>query len=143
MNSVQSIPVRVEGIKDEPYRTNNVGPILLQIEQALQDLQRNGTESIIDLGAMPFSARDEQELRARLGDGEVSATVEAFGPTLVQETTYPGVWLVEHQDADSRRLTLHIEVARVPSILMTSEADLADSLAALRRDNLSISDAPT
>ena len=143
MSGLQSIPVKVEAAAAEAYRTENLKPLLLQLEQALQELIDNGSPTLIDLAAMPFSAQDEQDLRDRLGRGEVSATLDAFGPTLIQETAYPGVWLVEHQDAQQRRLTLHLEVARAPGILLTPQDDLADSLAALRRANLISSAAPT
>ena len=105
--------MRVTDGLDESLRTENVGPLLLQIEQALQDLQETGSETVIDLGAMPFSPQDEQDLREHLGRGEVNATVEAFGPTLVQETAFAGVWLVEYQDAEQRRLTLHLQIDSV------------------------------
>ncbi|MGB5253597.1 MAG: hydrogenase expression/formation C-terminal domain-containing protein [Sedimenticolaceae bacterium] len=143
MDKLESIAVRVEGGLDEALRTENVGPLLPQIEQALQDLQETGSETVIDLGAMPFSAQDEQDLRERLGRGEVNATVEAFGPTLVQETAFAGVWLVEYLDAEQRRLTLHLQVARIPELLITPADDLADSLASLRRANRDLSAAPT
>jgi len=74
-------------------------------------------------------------LMLQIGQGEVSATLEAFGPTLLQETALPGVWLVEHKDAEGRRLTLHLEISRVPSILVTPEADIVDGLEALKAAN--------
>lgn len=134
MSGLDSIPVRVEGAEAE-LRTANLRPLLQQVEQALQDLAENGQTSVIDLGAMPFSAQDEQDLREHLGRGEVSATVDAFGPTLVEETAIRGVWLVEHKDADERRLTLHLEVTRIPEILVAPAEDLADGLDTLRRRN--------
>ncbi len=143
MSGLQSIPVKVEASADGLHRTENLRPLLLQLEEALRGLLENGSSSVIDLSAMPFSAQDEQDLREWLGQGEVSATIEAFGPTLIQETAYPGVWLVEHQDAQRQRLTLHLEVAHAPGILLTPQDDLADSLAALRRGNLNSSDAQT
>ena len=143
MDNLESNAVRVEGDLDESLRTENVGPVLLQIEQALQDLQETGSETVIDLGAIPFSAQDEQDLRERLGRGEVNSTVEAFGPTLVQETAFAGVWLVEYQDAEQRRLTLHLQIVRIPELLITPADDLADSLASLRRVNRDFSAAPS
>lgn len=128
MSGIDSIPVRVEG---GDANTQNLRPLLIQVEQALTDLKASGNETIIDLSAMPFSEQDEADLRATLGQGEVSARVDAFGPTLAQETTIAGVWLVEHLDVEDKRLMLHIEVTRVPSILVTPEEDLADGLAAL------------
>ena len=118
MSSLDSISVRVEGAVKNVFRTENLRPLLHEVVQALRTLSETGEGTTIDLSAMPFSAQDEADLRAHLGEGEVSATVSAFGPTLVQETALPGVWLVEHQDGDERRLAMHIEVARVPSILV-------------------------
>ena len=143
MGGLDSIPVRVEGGVDVGYATDNLRPVLLQVEQALSDLIERGEPTIIDLAAMPFSEQDERQLREQLGLGEVSARLEALGPTLIQETGYSGVWLVEHQDAQQRRLTLHIEIAMIPEILQTPRDDLSDALAALRRAHPTDSDAQT
>ena len=143
MSGLKSIPVRVEGAPGDAYRTDNLNPLLRQVEQALQELVDDGTASVVDLAAMPFSEQDERDLRETLGRGEVSATVDAFGPTLVEETAYPGVWLVEHKDAEGRRLTLHLEITRIPTILRTPDDDLADSLAALRHSLSKQTDTPT
>jgi len=116
-------------------RTQNLGPLLLQLEQALQDLVDKGSSTTIDLAAMPFSTKDEEDLRQQLGRGEVRATLDVFGETLIQETALSGVWLVEHKDGEGHRLTLHLEVTRIPSILVTPEADIADGLALLKNSN--------
>ena len=131
MDGLNSIKVRVEAGPEDNHRTENLKPVLLQIENALRELIGHATETVIDLAAMPFSDQDEDDLRKLLGRGEVSATIDAFGPTLVEETAYPGVWLVEHQDAERRRLTLHLEITRIPKLLVTPRDDLADGLAAL------------
>lgn len=135
MSGLDSIPIVVAGEIEGGLRTENLGPLLRQLEQALEDLLATGESTVIDLGAMPFSRQDEEDLRARLGRGEVSATLNAFGPTLIEETAVPGVWLIEHRDADDRRLTLQLEVARIPSILVTPEEDIGDGLAALKVAN--------
>lgn len=129
--------MRVEGAAG--FRTENLKPLLTQLEQALSDLAERGQAAVIDLGAMPFSTQDEEDLRGLLGRGEVTAALAAFGPTLVEETAIPGIWLVEHKDVEERRLTLHIEVTRIPEILVVPAEDLADGVEALR--NLSASDA--
>ena len=141
MSELNSIPVRVEAGPENKHRTENLKPVLLQIENALRELIEHTTETVIDLAAMPFSDQDEHDLRELLGSGEVSATIDAFGPTLVEETAFPGVWLVEHQDAERRRLTLHLEIAPIPTLLVTPRDDLADGLAALKA--LNDSEAPT
>ena len=135
MSSLDSIPVVVDGKPGADAQTQNLKPLLLQIEQALADLVERDTGTVIDLSAMPFNNADEEELRRQLGQGEVVATVDAFGPTKVEETGVSGVWLVEHKDVEGRRLTLHLEVCRTPDILITPREDLADGLEALRSTN--------
>lgn len=136
MSRLDSISVRVEGAAENAFRTENLRPLLQEVVHALRTLSETGEGTTIDVSAMPFSAQDETDLRAHLGEGEVSATVNAFGPTLVQETALPGVWLVEHLDGEDRRLAMHIEVARVPAILVAPIEDIADGLRILdRRQN--------
>ena len=131
MSSLDSISIRVEGAVTNAFRTENLRPLLHEVAQALRTLIDTGEGTTIDLSAMPFSDQDEADLRAHLGEGEVNATVNAFGPTLIQETALPGVWLVEHRDGDGRRLAMHLEVARVPSILVTPSEDIIEGLSAL------------
>jgi hydrogenase-1 operon protein HyaF len=135
MSGLDSIPVVVEGDLGTDLRTQNLKPLMLQIEQALQDLLDAGSATVIDLAAMPFSSQDEEDLRQLLGQGEVSATLDVFGQTLIQETALPGVWLVEHKDGEERRLTLHLEINRVPSILVTPVEDIAEGLVALKGED--------
>jgi len=135
VSGLDSIPVVAAGDSGGDTRTQNLKPLLLQVEQALADLIDADRSTVIDLTAMPFSDRDEQDLRRQLGCGEVNATVDALGPTLVEETGLPGVWLVEHKDAEERRLTLHLEICRVPGILVTPREDIVDGLEILRGVN--------
>ena len=134
MSGLDSIPVITEGA-----RTENLKPLLREIEQALRELIDDARETVIDLAAMPFSAQDEQDLKSYLGSGEVIATMNAFGPTSIEETGVSGVWWVEHKNAEGKRLTLHLEITRIPAIMMTPADDLNEALARLR-SSLSSSD---
>ncbi len=127
MGDLDSIPVIAEG-----GRTANLKPLLREIRQALGELIDSGRETAIDVSAMPFSEQDEADLRAQLGVGEVSAVLDAYGPTKIHETAISGVWWVEHRDAEDRRLTLHLQIARIPAILVTPLEDLDDGLDRLR-----------
>ncbi len=132
MSGLDSIPVHVEGEPQVTLRSENLRPLLQEIAGALEALIADDRPTTIDLTAMPFTEQDEADLRATLGRGEVEGTVSAFGPTRIVETAIAGVWFVEHRDAEDRRLALHLEIARVPEMLMTPRADLADALTALR-----------
>ncbi|MTW19956.1 hydrogenase expression/formation protein [Allochromatium palmeri] len=106
-------------------------PILHEIRHALERLLASGEETRIDLQSMPFGPGDLERLTAVLGQGEVQARVEALGPTLIQETAIPGVWLVDYRSLEDQRLSYQIEIATLPEILRPRPEDLAESLAAL------------
>ena len=109
----------------------NALPVLHEVRHALERLVASGESTLIDLRAMPFGPGDEARLTGLLGTGEVQAVVAALGPTIVQETAIPGVWLIDYQNAEGQRLALHLEVTCVPSLLRTQCADLDGALGAL------------
>jgi hydrogenase-1 operon protein HyaF len=128
MTGLDGIGVRVEqrGADDEAW--GNALPILYEVRHALQRLSKTGETTVIDLHALPFGPGDEDHLLALLGRGEVEARIDALGPTQVRETGFPGVWLVDHRNAQNERLTLHIEIASIPDILRSQSEDVADAL---------------
>lgn len=134
MSGLEHVSVAIEtgnSCRGQPRDFGNLLPVLHQIRHALDRLIQDGDETRIDLNAMPFGPGELRQLIDLLGTGEVRATVEAFGPTLVQETAIPGVWLVDYQNAESERLTLQVEIAPVPEILRPQPLDLVESLATL------------
>jgi hydrogenase-1 operon protein HyaF len=131
MSDLESVPVRIEapgtGVRD----WGNALPILHEIRHGLQQLADGGEPTVIDLGAIPFGPGDEERLLELLGRGEVDATLNALGPTRAWETSIPGVWLVDHHNADDERIALHIEIAGIPDILRTQSQDLREAVAIL------------
>lgn len=130
MSALDQIPIRVE-TGGEPRSFGNALPVLHEIRHALERLAATGETGLIDLNAMPFGPGDEERLLAVLGEGEIQATLEAFGPTRIRETAVPAVWLVDHRNAEGERLVLHIEIAPVPAILRTQDGDIASAVAIL------------
>ncbi len=131
MSGLHSIPIRVETGPGSHTERGNAIAILYEVRHALGHLTATGEATRIDLSAMPFGPGDEEHLSRLLGTGEVAASVEALGPTRVQETAVPGVWLVDYRNAQGERLALHLEIARVPEILCTQDEDLATAVATL------------
>jgi len=129
MSGLSSIPVRVAA--DGGACHGNALAILHEVRHALERLISTGEATRIDLHALPFGAGDEAWLAALLGTGEVRATIEALGPTSVQETAIPGVWLVDYRNAEGQRLALHLEITRIPGILRTQCRELDTAVAAL------------
>jgi hydrogenase-1 operon protein HyaF len=137
MPSLDDIPIRIEpaagGGGTSASNYGNALPILSEVRHALARLVATGESTRIDLAALPFGPGDEDRLMELLGQGEVTATVDALGPTRIRETRFSGVWIVDYANADDQRVALHIEVAEVPQILCAQSADLADGLAELDR----------
>lgn len=103
--------------------SGNARPVLTEILAALERLVADGEETIIDLGAIPFLPGDERLMDMILGDGEVSATIEAMGRSHVAETGIPGVWRIDHFDTKGETVSRFVEVCFVPSILKTQRED--------------------
>lgn len=111
--------------------TGNARPILQEIHAALKDLLTTGRATTIDLGALPFAAGDERILDEVLGEGELRATLDTMGTSLVQETGIPGVWRIDHFDPKGETLSRFVEITFMPDILKTQRADAEDGLARL------------
>ena len=111
--------------------TQNVLPIMHEIRHAMGKLVDSDVSTIIDLRAMPFAPGEEQELEAKLGQGEVRVEVSALGPSEISETAFPGVWLVTHFNNENEVLGKFIEVTYVPGILKSQTEDIRDGLARL------------
>jgi len=111
--------------------TGNVTPIINEIRHALKKLLDEGEATIIDLRAMPMGPGEEQQLESLLGIGEVTAKIDAMGPSTVNETLFAGVWLVTHRNTEDAILGKFIEITRYPSILESQTEDMRSALKAL------------
>jgi len=111
--------------------TGNVAPILNEIRHALKKLLDEGESTIIDLRALPMGPGEELQLESLLGIGEVTANIDAMGPSTVNETLFAGVWLVTHRNTEDAILGKFIEITRYPSILESQTADMRSALKAL------------
>ena len=123
--ALRSIPVTVE------LSSGNIEPLLHEIRHALELLLGEGTGTTIDLKSIPLAPGEEERILGVLGRGEVCATLSAFGTSEVFETTFPGVWVVTHHDAQGAVRARFIEVTRLPEILCAQEPDISDGLARL------------
>lgn len=123
MNDLRGIPV-VMADAGSPASTNgNAAPVLHEIQSLLKDLVESGKTAAIDLRSLPLLPGDYEKLKEVLGQGEVSATVDAMGPTQVRETAIHGVWWVTHSNSDATVIAEFIEVTTMPEILRTHPAD--------------------
>ncbi|HEX9852517.1 MAG TPA: hydrogenase expression/formation C-terminal domain-containing protein, partial [Woeseiaceae bacterium] len=94
MSALEGIAVRVEAM------SGNVMPLLHEIRHALRRVAEGGQGTTIDLGSLPMAPGEDKRIEEMLGQGEVRAELNALGPTLVQETRYPGVWFITHRNTE-------------------------------------------
>lgn len=125
MSALDNIAIRIE-TADRSAR--NALPVLHEVRHALRRLVESGETTVIDLHSMPFGPGDEEDLLAALGTGEVAAQLDALGESRITETTYPGVWVVDHYNTHGKRIAFQIEITTVPSVLVAQAADMADGL---------------
>lgn len=127
MSTLDDIAVNLEA------STGNVPPLLHEIRHALKRLARGEPGTAIDLRGLPLAPGEEERIESTLGAGEVRAELESLGKTLVQETAYPGVWLVTHRNIDDAVVAKFVEVTRMPDILVSQQQDIERGIRQLER----------
>ena len=56
------------------------------------------------------------------------AEIDALGVTLVQETSYPGAWLITHRNTEDEVVARFIEVTHIPELLKSQRADIESGI---------------
>jgi len=107
--------------------TCNVMPLLHQIKHALANLIDNNASEIIDLRSIPLAPGEEEKILEILGQGEISAELNALGPSEILETEYTGVWLITHFNDDNEIISRHIEITYMPEILLSPKEDVSSA----------------
>ncbi len=128
MAQLGGIDVRVESPGVLPESHGNVVPLLHEILHALNELQRQGRSTTIDLRSIPFAPGDQQRLLDTLGKGEVEASLDSLGSSTIYESSFVGVWVVEHKNASGEVIALQVEITTIPEILKSQAMDISDSL---------------
>ena len=124
MNRLDDIAVTVE-YDGKDHVSGQSLAVLSEIANLLENLARTGESSSIDVRSLPLFPGDYAAIRETLGTGEVSARINALGPTQIQETAIPGVWWVTHFNDNEETLAEFIEITVVPEIIPASRDDLA------------------
>jgi hydrogenase-1 operon protein HyaF len=125
MSALEGIAVRVEAM------SGNVMPLLHEIRHALRRVAEGGQGTTIDLGSLPMAPGEDKRIEEMLGQGEVRAELNALGPTLVQETRYPGVWFITHRNTEQEVIARFIEVTRMPELLLAQSEDMRRAVSEL------------
>ena len=128
MSSLDAIPVTAE------VATGNVKPLLHEVRHALKRLANGEDGTVIDLQSIPLAPGEEERIEELLGKGEVRAELDALGPSVVQETSYPGVWLVTHSNTEQVVVGRFIEVTHIPELLKSQQPDIEHGISRLEHE---------
>jgi hydrogenase-1 operon protein HyaF len=129
-NNLKDIPIHVQA--EEAYSVGNIRALLVEIAARLEKLDADGETGSIDLNGLPLAPGEYEQLRQTLGQGEVSARIEAIGASEIIETRYPGVWWVTHYNVEGDIVADMIEIAWLPEIIKSQPADVRAGLARLK-----------
>jgi HupH hydrogenase expression protein, C-terminal conserved region len=124
--NLKDISVKIQDAQE--YSIGNIRALLTEIAARLEKLAENGETGMIDLNSLPFAPGEYEQLRQALGQGEVSAHIEAIGPSEIIETRYPGVWWVTHYNVEGDIVADLIEIAHIPEILKSQPMDVREGL---------------
>lgn len=128
--SLESIAIRVEST--EAYSVGNVRALLAEIASLLQKLVDQGEAGVIDLKSLPFAPGEYEQLRDALGQGELTARLDALGTSEIVETRFPGVWWLTHYNVEGEIVADVIEVTFLPEILRSQAEDMRAGLQRLQ-----------
>ena len=124
--SLDAIPIHVINAPSaEPGLTGNAPPLLRELVELVRRLLETGEPSAIDLSALPLTPADLDWLRGKLGNGEISVTLQASGESTLEETACPGVWWVTHHNEQGAVTSQFIEVTFVPELVKAHPRDVA------------------
>ncbi|MES9831215.1 MAG: hydrogenase expression/formation protein [Candidatus Thiodiazotropha sp. LLP2] len=131
MQRLQDITVKVVPSESTQNNHSNAIPILHEILHALQRFATDDEPSCIDLRAIPFGPGDEEQLLSKLGEGEISVTMDSLGRSRIWETAFSGVWIIDHRNAEGERVALQVEIGRIPQIVLSQQEDIFDAIGQL------------
>ena len=121
--SLDAIPVHVV-TAGEGGLSGNAPPLLRELLDCVRRLLSDAEPSSIDLTALPLTPADLDWLRDKLGQGEVTVTLDAHGESTLEETACPGVWWVTHRNEQGAVIAQFIEVAFVPELVWAQAEDV-------------------
>lgn len=127
--SLENIAIQIDTGDD--FSVGNVSALLSEIAAHLERLIATGETSQIDLKSLPFAPGEYEQLRQALGQGEVTARMDAIGPSEMIETQFPGVWWLTHYNVEGDIVADLIEIASIPAILKSQPEDMRAGLARL------------
>ncbi len=129
MTQLSDINIEVVTDNDPVTPSPQAMALLQELQVMLNDLVHSGKSTSLDVRSLPITPDDYTYLKSLLGDGEVTATINALGPSKISETEIPGIWWITHYNTDDMILAESIEVTELPEMLKTQRQELQQAIA--------------
>jgi len=129
-DNLKTIPIYAQDTDE--YSVGNIRSLLVEIATLLDKLAVSGETGMIDLNSLPLAPGEHEQLRHMLGQGEVTAHIEAIGPSEIIETRYPGVWWVTHYNVEGDIVADTLEITTIPEIIKSQADDINTGLELLQ-----------
>ncbi len=97
--------------------------VLTEIMQHMRDYKSDAPTHIVDISDL--NTADLDFVNQGLGEGEVSITVDGISPIRIQESVLAGLWRIQHFDDHDQLIRDELEVAAIPSVVIS--ASFADA----------------
>lgn len=108
----------------------NAAPLITEVLEASLQLEKGetgGSDKVINLSLLPFTAEDHQVLASHLGIGETLVLSRGYGNCRITSTATPWVWRVQYFNNTDQLILDTLEVTRVPEVACAAQEDLEDS----------------
>ena len=115
----------------EAVRGASAQALVSEIEACARNFFETGDNASIDLRCLKAMPEEREILASMLGEGEVSAVVDAGGRTEIRETSVPCVWWVRHRDPEGETVGELIEITAIPDLIVGDREAVFHGLEAL------------
>ncbi|MDR9468649.1 hydrogenase expression/formation protein [Marinospirillum sp.] len=108
----------------------NAAPLITELLEASLQLEEGetvGSDKVINLSLLPFTAEDHQLLAQYLGTGETLVLSRGYGNCRITSTATPWIWRVQYFNNTDQLILDTLEAARVPEVACAAREDLEDS----------------
>jgi hydrogenase-1 operon protein HyaF len=110
-----------------PEGSMNVGPVLVEIADAMTLVQPGSKEREINLTLLPMTPVDLNVLAETLGTGGLTILSRGYGNCRITACAARGVWRTSYFNSDDSMILDVVEVGDVPAAALAAREDVADA----------------
>ncbi len=111
-----------------PEGVQNAPPLLLEIQDKLDEYQPGQPPHVINLSLLPLTDADLILLGERLGVGPAIILSRGYGNCRIGSTALEGVWWIKYYNSQDALILNTIEIVDMPEVALAAPEDIEDSI---------------